>query len=78
MVYVGLCTKVVSAVGFSGNPFCLESVSFHLEMIDVTNSRLVLVNWNVNVVILILTKIISGMDHFYTFFSPKDPCNDNF
>ena len=65
------CTKVVSAVGLSGNPFCLESVSFHLEMFDVTNSRLVLVNCNVNVVIFDNNKKMSGMDHFYTFFSQR-------
>ena len=55
---VGFGTKVESAVGFSGKPFFLESVSFHLESFDLTNFRLVLVICNVHAMIFI--KKISG------------------
>ena len=53
MVWVGFCSEVISAVGFSGKPIFLESVSFYLEMFDVTIIRLVLVVCNVHVVIFI-------------------------
>ena len=49
---MGLCINVVSAVGHSENLF-FASVSFHLEMFDVTNFKLVLVIFNVHVVIVI-------------------------
>ena len=39
---VGLCSKVVSAVGFSRKPNAAESVLFHHEMLYVTNFRLAL------------------------------------
>ena len=51
--WVGLCSKVVGAVGFSGKPICLKSVLFHHEMFDVTNFRLDLVVCIVYVVIFI-------------------------
>ena len=41
--YVRICIQVLSAARFSVKPVFLESVSFHLEMLDVTNFRLVLV-----------------------------------
>ena len=50
---MGLCSKVVSAVGFSEKPIFLESVSFHHEMFDVTSFRLVLGVYIVHVVIFI-------------------------
>ena len=50
---VGLCSKVVNAVLFSEKPFFLESVSFHHEMFDATNFRLVLGVVIVHVVIFI-------------------------
>ena len=59
---MGLCSKVVSAVGFSGKLFFLESVCFHLDMFDVTKFRLVLAVCNVHVVL----------------FIKKNPCNSYF
>ena len=53
----GLCSKVVSAVGFSEKTIFLESVSFHHEMFDVTSFRLVLGVYIVHVVIFIKTII---------------------
>ena len=51
---VRICSKVVSAVRFwEKNLFFLESVSFHYEMFDVTNLRLVLGVCTVQVVIFI-------------------------
>ena len=57
--WVGLYSKVVRAVGFSGKPIFLERVSFHHEMFDVTNFRLVLGVCIVNVVIFIKRKNVN-------------------
>ena len=51
--WVGLCSKVESAVGFSGKHFFKCVVSFHLEMFDVTNFRQVLVVYDIHLVIFI-------------------------
>ena len=53
--WVGLCSKVVSEVGFSDKPFFSfsEHVSFHHEMFDVTSFRLVLGVYIVHIVIFI-------------------------
>ena len=67
---MGLCSKVVSAFGFSGKHIFLESVFFHLEMFDVTTFRLVLVVCHVHVVHDSYTALIPWTPSIFTDFEP--------
>ena len=82
----GTLLKSVSAVGFSEKPSFWESVSFHREMLDVTNFGLALCICIVNAIIFIkknISKLIQDQflqivkDHQYDNFGYVDeimPC----
>ena len=73
--YVGLCSKVVSAVGFFENHFL--KYLFSPWNIYLTNFRLVLVICNVHVVFFSPQKYRVFLFRISFFWIPKDSCNDN-